>query len=84
MGSEMCIRDRLSPWAMNLFGNINSRLGTILGYTPGVTKQLAQLASEGHYYSADKAQKELDITLTPINSAIAECFEWFKVNGYLK
>ena len=78
------ISRRLSPWAMNLFGNINSRLATILGYTPGVTKQLARLASEGHYYSADKAQKELDLTLTPINSAIAECFEWFKVNGYVK
>ncbi len=37
-----------------------------------------------HYYSAQKAVKELSLPQTPIEIAIMEAYQWFKENNYLK
>lgn len=78
------INRKISPFMMKSFGKINSCLAQVFGYYPQLTTPLAQLASENHYYCSSKAQKELDMPQTSIDIAIRECFDWFKLNGYLK
>ncbi len=65
------------------YGSINSFFARILRYNPSVTKELALISCDEHYYSSEKAIKELDLPQTPIEVAIKEGFEWFKENGYL-
>ncbi|MBK6523807.1 MAG: NAD-dependent epimerase/dehydratase family protein [Bacteroidia bacterium] len=65
------------------FGRINSMLGTLFHYSPGMTKELCKFSCENHYFSSEKARKELLLPHTPIEVAIKECYDWFKNNGYL-
>ncbi|MBI3133095.1 MAG: NAD-dependent epimerase/dehydratase family protein [Bacteroidetes bacterium] len=66
-----------------LLGWMNSKMAGIFRYRPALTYELALLSAGDHYYSAQRAVKELDLPQTPIENAIKECFDWFKENGYL-
>ena len=52
-------------------------------FTPAVTKELAIISCDTHYYSPEKARKELGLPSTPVKEAVAECYAWFQENGYL-
>lgn len=65
------------------YGNLSSISGRLFNFTPSVTKELARISTEKHYYSSEKAQKELKLPQTPIEIAVKDCFEWFKENEYL-
>lgn len=75
---------RLSNFMVKTYGSINSFFASIFRYQPSVTKELAVISCDTHYYSAEKARKELQLPQTPIEVAVKECFEWFQQNGYLK
>lgn len=74
---------KLGNTIVKSYGTINSVLAKIFKFNPAVTKELAIISCDHHYYSAEKARKELDLPQTPIETAVKECFEWFKENGYL-
>jgi dihydroflavonol-4-reductase len=76
-------RLRLPDTAVIALGWLNSKLAHIFNYQPGLTYELAKLSAGDHYYSAEKAIKELNLPQTPIETAIKESFQWFKENGYL-
>lgn len=65
------------------YGSINTTLAKIFKFEPAVTKELAIISCDHHYYNVEKARRELDLPQTPIEVAVKECFEWFKENGYL-
>jgi len=75
---------RLAPFLVVSYGFFSSFFAKIFKFTPSVTKELAAISCEKHYYSSEKAIKELDLPQTPIEEAVRECFFWFKENGYLK
>ena len=75
---------KLSKKIVVAYGTMSSFFARLFKYYPSLTKELAVLSSEHHYYSAEKAHKELLMPQTPIETAALECFEWFKENGYLK
>lgn len=66
------------------FGMFGSVYGFLTGKAPGISYKMARVSCDGHYFSAQKAVKELKMPQTPIETAIKECYEWFKANGYLK
>ena len=74
---------KLGNTVVKSYGVINSALAKIFKFNPAVTKELAIISCDHHYYSAEKARKELDLPQTPIETAVKECFEWFKENNYL-
>ena len=44
---------------------------------------MVAVANDGHYFSSQKAIRELGLPQTAIEQAIAEAFEWFKSNNYV-
>lgn len=74
---------KLSSTMVITYGVLNSFFAKIFGYYPSVTKELATISCDRHYYSPEKARNDLQLPNTPIETAAKECFEWFKANGYL-
>lgn len=75
---------KLSTTMVTTYGALNSFFAKLFGYYPAVTKELAIISTENHFYSPEKARNELQMPVTPIEQAIQECYEWFDQNGYLK
>lgn len=73
----------MPDFVVKSYGSINSFLARVFKFQPAVTKELATISCENHFYSSEKAQKELNLPQTPVREAIKECFDWFKINGYL-
>lgn len=69
---------------VKLYGSFTSTTAKLFGFNPSVTRELAAISCDRHYYSVEKARKELELPQTPIQTAVKECFDWFKENGYLK
>ena len=69
---------------VKVYGMMGSVFGTILKKKNVVSFTLARIACDGHYYTAEKAVRELDLPQTPIETAIKDAFLWFKQNGYLE
>ena len=74
---------KLPDSIVKLYGSVNSQLAKWFKFYPAVTKELAIISCEHHYYSPEKARKELLMPQTPIETAITECYTWFSENGYL-
>lgn len=74
---------KLSSFMVVAYGTLNSWFAKIFNYQPAVTRELAIISCENHFYSPEKARKELLLPETPLSQAIEECFEWFKQNDYL-
>ena len=70
--------------AIKFFGWANLTLARIFKFTPAVTYPLAKISTDGQYFTAAKAVKELDMPQTPIEEAISEAYNWLKANGYIK
>ena len=75
---------QLPPFVVTSYGWINSMLGKILAFKPSVTYELAVISNDVHFYSAKKAREELGLPQNPIEEGIRDCFEWFKLNKYIK
>lgn len=71
-------------WAVKTWGVA----GTIYELTTGrktmLNRAMARIACHGHYFSAQKAVRELGLPQTPLDVAITEAIDWFILNGYIK
>jgi len=74
---------KLPTSIVKFMGRMVSFFATVFKFYPNLTKELAILSTESHYYSPQKAREELGLPSTPIDVAIKECFDWFDENGYL-
>lgn len=74
---------KLTSTMVQTYGTLNSFFAKIFNYYPAVTKELAIISCENHFYSVEKARTELQLPQTPIQTAVAECYHWFQENGYL-
>ncbi len=72
------------PFVTKLYGILGSLYGTITQKSSIVSFALARIACDEHYYTAQKAVRELELPQTPIETAIEDAFIWFKQNGYLE
>ena len=71
----------IPAFASKLYGAIGSLFGQLTGKAPTVSLPMARISTDEHYFSAQKAIKELHLPQTPIEQAIRESFDWMKANG---
>jgi dihydroflavonol-4-reductase len=69
---------------VRIYGTLNGFFARVFRYHPSVTRQLAQISTEEHYYSPKKAVRDLKLPQNSIEIGIKECFDWFAANGYVK
>lgn len=77
------IKRKLPDFIVKFYGSMSSFFAKLFKSTPAVTKELARISCDIHYYSPEKARKELALPSTPVKEAVAECYAWFIENGYL-
>ncbi len=65
-----------------IYGWFGTRIAYLTGKAPVVSYSMAQISCDGHYFTAAKAVKELQMPQTNIDTAIKECFDWLKENDY--
>ena len=70
-------------WSVKATGMAGSVVSFFRRTEPVVSYAMAQISCDGHYYSAEKAVRELGLPQTPVEIAIEEAFEWFVSNGYV-
>ena len=73
----------LPPGLTSLYGQWNDWRARLTGKPARVTEAMAQIASDGHYFSAQKAVQELKLPQTPIPQAVQDAYDWFRDNDYL-
>lgn len=74
----------LPAYVIKAIGKMSSIMGRAFNYTPTITHEIARLSCENHYYSSEKAVKELKLPQTPIENGVRECYNWFLSNNYVK
>lgn len=67
-----------------VYGLIGELISKLTGKPPVVSYPMARIACDGHYFSAEKAVKELQLPQTDLKIAIQEADQWFLENGYYK
>ena len=72
-----------NPFA-NTIGWVCDSYGKLIGKEPTVNSAMMQMGQIHHYYSSDKAIAELGYQIGDVKDAIADAFDWFVANGYLK
>ncbi len=53
------------------------------GKLPNISYSMAKIGCDGHYFTAAKAIREIDLPQTPLSIAIRESYEWLRDNDYL-
>jgi dihydroflavonol-4-reductase len=73
----------LPKWLILFYGRLNSILANISGKKPMVSYEMAMISCDTHYFSSEKAVRELDLPQSPIEDGIKDCFDWLEANGYV-
>ncbi len=76
-------RVQFPKFVVLLTGFFGSLYGAVTGRRPTVTLPVARISVDTHFYSAEKAVRELDLPQTPIETAIEDALAWFRDNGYI-
>lgn len=66
-----------------LYGAFAEMQAHLTGRPGQLNAAMAAVANDGHYFSVQKARKELNLPQTPIEQAAAEAFAWFKAHQYV-
>ena len=72
-----------NPFA-NAIGWVSDSVGKLIRKELEVNSAMMQMGQIHHYYSSDKAVTELGYQIGDVEVAIADAFDWFVANGYLK
>ncbi|MBY0314392.1 MAG: NAD-dependent epimerase/dehydratase family protein [Bdellovibrionales bacterium] len=73
---------RLPKAAIKLLGVVGDVLENF-GLKGPLSKETAWTSTLYHWFSSQKAQKELGLNVTPAQTAINESVQWMKTHGYL-
>jgi dihydroflavonol-4-reductase len=63
------------------YGLINQTLAKLAGKKPKVSYPMAKISCDTHYFTAEKAVRELGLPQSPIEEGIRESLQWMKENG---
>ncbi|HDZ41897.1 MAG TPA: NAD-dependent epimerase/dehydratase family protein [Bacteroidetes bacterium] len=74
---------KMPGWLTLAYGRLLSAASTIFRFTPPVNYPMALISTEKHFYSSEKARRELGLQQTPVSEALKEAVEWFRNNKYI-
>jgi len=74
---------KLPAYLAKTYGALSTGIAKIFKTTPTVSYNMVKIACDGHYFSVEKAIKELDLPQTPIEFAVKEAYNWFIENKYI-
>ncbi len=67
-----------------IFAGIMQFIAKIRKRKPLLTVTMAKMSGDGHYYSSEKAIRELGYEQTGLENALLEAIKWYDTHGYLK
>lgn len=71
------------PSAINwTAGRVGDLIGKLSGNEPTVNSAATKMGSLIHWYSSQKAVRELGYQIGDVDIALADAWDWFKTNGY--
>ncbi len=73
---------RIPAPLLKLAGMLGSLKAMITGKAGRLTWSAAYLLCLDNYYSGKKAEMELFVKYTPMETSVANAWEWFKENEY--
>lgn len=71
------------PPLASLYGRLSDWQARLTGRPAQVNRAMAAVSNDGHYFTPQKARRELALSQTPIPQAVAEAFAWFTTHGYV-
>jgi dihydroflavonol-4-reductase len=74
---------KLPALLMKSLGWLNVVIAKIFRITPVITYAVTSISADEHYFSSEKAIKELGLPQTDLRIAVKECFDWMKQNNVL-
>jgi dihydroflavonol-4-reductase len=75
-------RMAIPPTIAKIYGYLSDILAKI-GVSTLVNSSMIAIANDGHYFTAEKAIRELSMPQTPISVGISEAFDWFRQHNYV-
>lgn len=73
---------KIPGWIIKSVGFIGSGFGNLLKKEPLISYPMARISCENQFVSSKDAINELKMPQTPIETAIADCYNWFRENKY--
>ncbi|MDD4184856.1 MAG: hypothetical protein PHI01_05540, partial [Candidatus Izemoplasmatales bacterium] len=67
-----------------LFAALMEFITWVVRKKPKLTRAMAKISGDGHYYSSAKAIRELGYSQSNLKDALKEAIEWYIDNGYLE
>lgn len=71
------------PWIVRMVGAFGSAYAALTRKKPMLYLPTARVACDGHYFSSEKAIRELGLPQTPIQQAFEEAVEWYRAHGMM-
>ena len=72
------------PWIVRTMGAFGSAYAALTRKKPMLYLPTARVACDGHYFSSEKAIRELGLPQTPIQQAFEEAVEWYRAHGMMR
>lgn len=63
------------------YGWVSENVARLLGKKPKVSYPMAKISCDTHFFTAEKAVRELELPQSPIEEGILESLHWMKSNG---
>jgi dihydroflavonol-4-reductase len=75
-------RIRIPGWVVKSVGWFGTLVGNISGKEPLLSYPMARISIEEQFVASDEIVRDLGMPQTPVEKAIADCYGWFRANGY--
>ncbi|NJN42698.1 MAG: NAD-dependent epimerase/dehydratase family protein [Flammeovirgaceae bacterium] len=73
----------MPDFVLKTIGRFSDLYSSVSGKPVQLTYPMARVACDDHYFSSEKAIRELGLPQTPLEEAVKELHRWFKENNYL-
>ena len=74
----------IPTWLAVMFGGLLEFFAKLTKKKPKLSRTMARISGDGHYYSSVKAIKALDLPQSNLEDALTDAITWYMVHGYIK